>query len=270
MDKNQIQEFLKERGLRPLKSLGQNFLIQDSIIQKMIQSLEKLPPPLVEIGPGPGALTSHFSHRKEEVWLIEKDKKLASYWKKQGWKVFCEDALKTKWENFPKTFTLFGNLPYEIAGPLVLKASLRSEQIPHMLLTMQKEVALRMREKPGSKNYGLLSVISQIFWDMEIVTDIDKSHFYPKPKVDGRVLKFQAKKIPKNLSPEDFLKFVKSCFAFKRKMLFKQIPTLSPQKAREELKKLHLKETCRAEELSPSKFLELYLLLTTAKIDSTS
>ncbi len=268
MNKKQVQQFLKQNNLQPIKKFGQNFLINQGIIQKIVETALKHSPPFVEIGPGLGALTRHFENKKKEtLLLIERDKKLAAYWKSTGYTVICADALKLKWETLPKKITVFGNLPYEITASLILKSCFYQHQIQHMIFMMQKEVAQRITAQPHNKNYGLLSVISQTFWDTKLVANVQKTDFYPIPKVKGRVLEFQIRNQMPNLHIDLFIKFVKQCFSFKRKMLFKQMDGLPSESARKALKSLNFSETCRAEELSPHQFLELYF---TVKKESKS
>lgn len=258
MNKEQVKQFLKQKNLQPLKKFGQNFLINQNTIQNIVERVQKCPSPFVEIGPGLGSLTQHFVNKKKDIVLVEKDKKLAAHWKEVGYCVFCADALKLKWEKLPKKFTLFGNLPYEIAARLILKSCLNQKQVQSMIFMMQKEVAQRVTAQPRSKNYGLLSVVSQTFWNICLAINVPKTNFYPIPKVDGRVLEFQTKKNKLNLSEDLFLQFVKKCFSFKRKMLFKQIDVPSFNMAKTILTNLGLHENCRAEELSPGQFVKLY------------
>ena len=254
MNKQQVKKFLTDKKLQPIKKLGQNFLVNPGLIQAIVQEIQKHPAPFVEIGPGLGALTHSF--KKKDIFLIEKDKKLANYWSQKGWNVFCEDALKFNWSKLPKTFTLFGNLPYEIASSLIIKFSVENSQATKLLFLIQKEVAERIKAKANSKNYGLLSVMTQSFWSISNLFSIPKKDFYPVPKVEGEFLEFRAKTFPSEVSPLLFLKFVKKCFQFKRKMLFKQLNTAFPKDI---LQSLDLQSTCRAENLSPDLFLQLYL-----------
>ncbi len=258
MNKREIQQLLKQKNLHPIKKWGQNFLTHQPTIQKITARVQKLPPPFVEIGPGLGALTRHFP-KKADITLIERDKKLAGYWKEQGYAVLAADALKLNWPAvLPEKLTLFGNLPYEIASRLVIKASLCQPQITNMVFMMQKEAAQRALAKPRSENYGFLSVVSQTFWNMSLVAQAPRSHFYPAPKVDGAVLEFQAKKKIPGGDSALFVKFVKHCFSLKRKMLFKKMEGCSAQKAKNIFKDLGLSAVCRAEELSPQQFIQLY------------
>ena len=260
MNKQEVKRFLTEHKLQPIKKLGQNFLVNPGLIQAIVKNVQKQPAPFVELGPGLGALTRHFD--KKNIFLIEKDKKLADYWSQEGWTVFCEDALKFNWTCLPETFTLFGNLPYEIASSLIVKLSTDQKQPAKMFFLIQKEAAERVTASPHSKNYGLLSVIAQSFWSISALFSIPTNDFYPVPKVEGRFLEFTAKKFNSSVSPHLFLSFVKSCFQFKRKMLFKRLNSADPK---ELLESLGLKANCRAENLSPEKFLQLYLKMKAKK-----
>ena len=262
MNKEQVRNFLYEQKLYPIKKFGQNFLINQSVIQCIVDRVQKHKFFFVEIGPGPGALTKHFIDKKQQILLIERDKKIAGYWKGKSFSVLSADVLRLEWSSvLPKTFMFFGNLPYQISGRLILKSSLYQERIQAMVFLIQKEVAQKVRAKVNTKNYGLLSVISQVFWDISVVADVPKTDFYPSPKVDGRVLEFTRKAETSELDPKRFLNFVKKCFSFKRKMLFKQMGIQSFDEARSFLKSLSLSDSCRAQELSPKKFIDLYKTL---------
>ena len=259
MNKKQVRQFLKKRNLHPVKKLGQNFLINQQAIQTIVMRVQKHSPPFIEIGPGLGALTNHFK-KKTNIILVERDKKIASYWKEQAYSVLSADALKLEWLTaFPKKFILFGNLPYEIASRLIVKSCLYREQVQGMIFMMQKEVAQRATARPQGKNYGFLSVMAQTFWEILPVASIPKTYFYPIPKVEGAVLEFRIKQTASRLDPKSFLQFIKQCFAFKRKMLFKQIPAGSAEQIKKILGNLGLSENCRAEELSSRQFIKLYL-----------
>ena len=262
MNKQQVQLFLKEKNFQPVKKLGQNFLVNPGLIQAIVKNVQNKPAPFVEIGPGLGALTRHFE--KKDILLIEKDKKLANYWSQQNWTVFCEDALKFNWSCLPKKFTLFGNLPYEIASSLIVKMSIEQKQVSNMFFLVQKEVGERVKATTSSKNYGLLSVIAQNFWTISILFSVPSTDFYPVPKVDGQFLEFKLKKFNPLVSAPLFLSFVKHCFQFKRKMLFKQLDISSPKDI---LESLGLPSTCRAENLNPQMFLQLYMKINEKKLD---
>lgn len=223
MNQKELKIFLKQQNIRPLKRFGQNFLVNQKTIQKILHIVHNQTPPFVEIGPGLGALTTCFSNKKKDILLVERDKKIASYWKNKGYSVLSADVLKLDWpQSLPKKCTVFGNLPYQIAGRLVLTSCLHQKQVVSMVLMMQREVAQRVIAQPGHKNYSLLSVVSQTFWFISPKLLIPKTDFYPQPKVEGSLLEFQIKKKTDNLDPSSFLDFVKKCFAFKRKKLIKK------------------------------------------------
>lgn len=256
MNIQETKNFLKKLHISPLKHLGQNFLINNQLGEKIVSEVKKAIPPWIEIGPGPGALTRLFSEEeKKEMALIEKDKKIADYWREKNFSVLMQDALKTNWTTFPHPSTLFGNLPYQLAGPLILKASLFSKQIASMILMMQKEVSLRVRAKPKTKDYGLLSVMAQTFWHVQWIAEAGTKDFYPSPKVAGHVLKFQQKKTP--VSADKFLIFLKSCFSQRRKKLIRRLP-IALLKAEILLSEINKDSNTRAEELTPEEFICLF------------
>ena len=252
MNPKDLKAFLRDHNLKPLKSLGQNFLIRSDLIEKIVKTVKQNPAPYVEIGPGPGALTRHF--KKEEIFLIERDKKIAKYWKDKSWRVLCQDALKLKREQLPLSFTLFGNLPYEIASSFIIKTSIEGSRPETMIFLIQKEAAHRLKAKAQSKNYSLLSVMAQSFWNLSECFYVPKDCFYPKPKVDGILVELKAKNTLLD-SPPAFLNFVKQCFHMKRKMLFKKLLIKEPKK---HLENLGWSTNCRAEDLSPEDFIRLY------------
>ena len=259
-EKKEIQEFLRRRGISPLKQLGQNFLINKSLAERIVRAVKALPPPYVEIGPGAGALTRFFK-KEELVLLIERDRKQAACWSDRGFSVICGDALRH--DSFPSpSVTVFGNLPYSLAGPLLLKVC-SHETVSNMVFMMQKEVALKIQSAPRSgKSYGILSVMSAVFWAVSFEADAAPKDFYPAPKVSGRVLKFRREKSAA-LSPSEaasFLHFLKRCFANRRKKLIKKIPA-DPAQAAAFLNRINKSPSARAEELSPDEFVRLYRLL---------
>ena len=256
MNIQETKNFLKELHISPLKHLGQNFLINNQLAEKIVLEVKKTKGPWIEIGPGPGALTRFFSEKeKKELTLIEKDKKIAGYWREKNFSILMQDALKTNWITLPCPFSLFGNLPYQLAGPLILKASVFSKQVASMILMMQKEVSLRVRAKPKTKDYGLLSVIAQTFWNIQWIAEAGTKDFYPSPKVAGHVLKFQNKKSP--IPANEFLMFLKSCFSQRRKKLIRRLP-LSLPKAEALLSEINKSSNTRAEELTPEEFVFLF------------
>lgn len=264
--RERLEKTLQELGILAKKSLGQNFLVSDLVIERIINQVKEFAPEaLVEVGPGPGALTYFLREMGVPLSLIELDRVIAAYWRDQGLQVIEEDALKLDWSQFysDKKLVFVSNLPYQISSSIVIDRSLEENGPEHMVLMFQKEVAQRIRASAKTEHYGLLSVIAQTFWKTTMVTEAGPRDFSPPPRVASRVLAFS--KIPTEVKDrERFLKFVKAAFAQRRKLLKSNLSGLLNQKTLTEdqlvnwLTEMGFKETARAEELSPLQFVRLY------------
>lgn len=264
--RERLQQALEVLGVTAKKSLGQNFLVSDIVIERIIEQVKEFKPEaLIEVGPGPGALTYFLKQMDVPLQLIELDRVIAAYWRDQGLPVLEEDALRLDWSQFysDKKLVFVSNLPYQISSSIVIERSLESQGVEHMVLMFQKEVAQRIRGLARDEHYGLLSVIAQTFWKISMVTEAGARDFSPPPKVQSRVLAFTRKEtIVENRKA--FLTFVKNAFAQRRKLLKKNLSGLLSQKKLTEeqliawLAEMGFKETARAEELSPEQFVQLY------------
>lgn len=238
----------------PKRSLGQNFLVNRSVIEKIIAAVKEFQPSiLIEIGPGTGALTHELVKTALPLTLIELDRDLAAKWREDGKNVIEADALQIDWSQFINEGTvLVSNLPYQISSSLVVDRCVSPGNIKAMVLMFQKEVAQRLMAKKSTPDYGMLSVVAQTFWKIGKVCDADPKSFNPPPNVASRVLKFAARnsEIPDR---QKFLKFLKAAFAQRRKLLSKNLNL-----GKEFLVAQGFKETVRAEELSPEEFLNLF------------
>ncbi|MCS6837531.1 MAG: 16S rRNA (adenine(1518)-N(6)/adenine(1519)-N(6))-dimethyltransferase RsmA [Bdellovibrionaceae bacterium] len=229
-----IKNRQRDLEFRFKKSLGQNFLISDSVIGKIIQTAKtcieifhqngsskkngKTHLHLIEVGPGLGSLTDHLKNLGLPLILLEFDSQLVAYWRELGQSVIEGDALRLDWSQFSDPYIVVSNLPYQIAASFVIDRSTDSSQnCQGMVLMFQKEVAERITASVGSREYGFLSVVSQSFWHIRRVVDVLPDHFYPKPKVKSRVLLF----LPQitHLNREEFKNFIKKCFLHPRKTL---------------------------------------------------
>jgi 16S rRNA (adenine1518-N6/adenine1519-N6)-dimethyltransferase len=261
---HEVQEAL---GIAAKRSLGQNFLISDLVIERIIKKAQEFNPDiLIEVGPGPGALTYFLRQFKSEFAVIELDRILARYWRDQGLTVTEADALQLNWQTFytrPGKKVLVSNLPYQISSSIVIDRSMDTGGLDHMVLMFQKEVAQRIASKCRTENYGMLSVIAQTFWKTETVTEAGPRDFDPAPRVASRVLAFTRKQTSIK-KPRLYLTFVKTAFAQRRKLLKKNISSLCQQKGITDVQLvawligMGFKETARAEELSAEQFVELY------------
>jgi len=190
-----IKELLSEYDTQALKGLGQNFLINKNVLQKIIDAAELKPDDIVlEIGPGVGTLTKELAQRVKKVIAVEKDKKMVEILKKtlgefKNVEIINGDALKTDF-NFLKNYKLVANLPYYIASPVIrkfLENPPAGGQPESMVLMLQKEVAQRICAKPP--DMSLLSVSVQFYAIPKIVSYVSKNCFWPSPKVDSAIIK---------------------------------------------------------------------------------
>lgn len=264
--RNRLLKTLEELGILAKRSLGQNFLISDVVISRIIDKVKAFSPEeLIEVGPGPGALTYFLRQMDLPLTLIELDRVIAEHWRQQGLKVLEEDALQLDWQSlYSGRRTVFvSNLPYQISSSIVIERSLEDQGVEAMVLMFQKEVAQRIRASAKTDAYGLLSVIAQTFWKTEVVTEAGPRDFDPAPRVASRVLAFE--RLQSDITQrEEFLKFTKAAFAQRRKLLKKNLSDMVRRKGHSEellvgwLKEMGFPETARAEELSPLQFQLLY------------
>ena len=217
--------------IKAKKSLGQNFLIDQSIIDKIINIVEIKDKSILEIGPGTGNLTKNILKKKpKKLIVIEKDNDLAQSLKKSldgDVKIINDDVLKIDENKLDEdVLTVFGNLPYNISTEIlcnwIIKIKNKNFWFDNLVLMFQKEVADRIIAKFNTKNYGRLSILSN--WKLEIkkICDVKPSSFFPKPKIDSSVLLLKPKldffplTNPKNLE-----KLTRTFFMHRRKMLKK-------------------------------------------------
>ena len=254
---------LQEMGISPKKAFGQNFLVSNLVIQKIISAAGEKPfTDLIEIGPGLGALTEPMLQSGWRPRLIELDRDLVEHWRTRGLDVVDHDALKLDWSTLAlrENSLLVSNLPYQISTHLVVDRCAGPVQLQRMILMFQKEVAERLMAKPRTKDYGLLSVMAQTYFTMKKVADAAPKDFFPAPKVASRVLAFDRK--PGNGPGPRFLTLLKAGFAFHRKFLLKNLKGVVDKSTMAVLpeiwSELGLKPQARAEELTPEKWQELY------------
>lgn len=207
------------------KSLGQHFLKDDSICIKIKEALLNHEiAQLLEVGPGGGALTQHVHNiPTKEFKAIELDTEkvnflLHTYPELKG-KLINEDFLEME-VPFSDQFVVVGNFPYNISTQIVFKILEWKLQVPIMIGMFQKEVAERIAAKPHSKEYGILSVLTQAFYEVDYLFDVPPESFTPPPKVMSGVIQLKRKSnFPKMLSEKSFYQIVKMAFGQRRKML---------------------------------------------------
>lgn len=231
------------KKVRPKKQLGQHFLTDLSVAKKIAKTLrfdtyEKV----LEIGPGMGVLTQYLPMEEGKVTLMEIDSESVDYllacYPEQRKNILHVDFLKTKLEDTfgNSSFAIIGNFPYNISTQIVFKTLAHRKQIPFFSGMFQKEVAQRICEPPGSKKYGILSVLTQLFYETKYCFTVPPGVFNPPPKVDSGVLTLTRKANYSLACNEDLLfKIVKLAFQQRRKTLRNSLKSMNlPQSLTED------------------------------------
>jgi len=213
---------------QPRKSLGQNFLLDENVLRKIVRAIAPKPEDqFVEIGPGMGALTKHLLEAGSQCLAIEIDQRLIPFLQERfaaypNFKLFNQDFREVDLRQFSgaNKLRLVGNIPYHITSHLVFTAFAQKEALQDMILTVQREVAERIVAAPGGKEYGILSIMSQTFASAELLFTISPHVFRPKPEVESAVVRWQFQPPPLPLIDEDFyVAMVKTIFGQRRKTL---------------------------------------------------
>lgn len=259
------KEFFSNLNSHPSKQLGQNFIKDLSIINRIVDVSELTSQDeVIEIGPGLGALTFALAKVAKRVVAIEKDKRLADHLSQlfstsTNVEVINQDALEIDYGNitYGNKFKVIANLPYSVSTPLLFKLLEARQYISSMVLMLQLEVGERISAGPGSKTYGSISVLLQTFMDITSEFKVTPESFWPKPKVDSVVLKLVPLDTPRtNVSDERLYKSViRAAFSSRRKMIGNSLQSLlSKEMASESLELAGIDKKRRAETLSIEEF----------------
>ena len=249
---------------KPKKSLGQNFLIDKNIIDKIIKASEiSYNDEILEVGPGTGNLTkSIISQKPRKIYVIEKDESLANVLEKQFLNkiiMINKDILKVPYEFYHgKKFLILGNLPYNISTKILSDWCLNNKlNVSKMILMFQKEVAERILANVNSKEYSRITILSKWKFDVKKVTDVKPTSFFPKPKVQSTILEFIPKKIFYEINdPKNLEKITKIFFSQRRKMIKKPINILF-KNFLFNYKKFNLKPSDRPQNIDVDKYLKI-------------
>lgn len=258
MNLTELLSFLKSVDTKPRKSLSQNFLIDPQSVRKIVDLAEIKPgEPVLEIGPGPGALTAALLGKGARVYAVEMDSVFAESLERLQnghLTVFQSDFLKFPIERLPKPLKVVANLPYHITTPILEK--LFSHPFGSITIMVQKEVADRMTANPGSKVYGSLSVFVQFHAKIKNSFIVPPTAFYPQPKVDSTVIRLESTP-PPDVDPTRFFSLVHKAFQQRRKMVTSSL-NLPKEQVRMALTEIGARPDARPEMLS----LDQWALLT--------
>ncbi len=266
--------FLRAKLFKTKKRLGQNFLVDESVIDRIVQEVTP-DDTVLEIGPGAGFVTENIVNKAKKVYAVEIDEdaiEALAHIRTNKFTLIHNDILKTNLKDLEDTtFKVVANIPYYITSPIL--AHLLGEiddlnndnrkRISEIILMVQWEVAQRLvaNEKSPSKQYGLLSILTQFNAEVELIQKVGKRSFYPAPKVDSALVRITINKEPKvKVNDYTFLKrVVKACFATRRKNLKNSLINggFSKESVSKTLSNLNIEENTRGETLSIQEFAKL-------------
>ena len=264
-----VHYICKRFDIKMSKKLGQNFLIKRSIVDEIVQAAELTPgEPVLEVGPGIGTLTQGLAQSGADVTAIELDRRLlevldttlASY---DNVRIIHGDVLKLDVPSIMnhKPFKVVANLPYYITTPIIMSLLESKLPIERLVVMVQKEVALRMVAKPGTKDYGALSVAVQYYTEPDIVLDVPPKSFLPAPAVTSSVIRCVLRdKPPVDVIDEKlFFRVVKAGFAQRRKTFSNTMKTtgLSKDRIEELLAKANIDGQRRGETFTLQEFADV-------------
>lgn len=270
MDNYNTKEIVKKYGFKFTKSLGQNFLIDDSVVTDIVEGAQVGKEDFViEIGPGVGTLTRELLKKAKAVCAIELDKSLISILQQElkdfdNFQLINEDALKVNFNEIigeEKSVKLVANLPYYVTTPIIIILLTGRYPFNSLTIMIQKEVAERMNASPGGKDYGSISLLVQYYCRTEIIRKVSPVSFIPRPKVDSIVIKLEKLDSPR-VEVEDeklFFSIIRDAFNMRRKTLSNALKNvgLSKENLNKAFEEAGIDPRRRGETLSIEEFAKL-------------
>jgi len=272
MKLSQIRNILREEDIQLTKSLGQNFLHDQHQLRRIV-ALAELDPSdkILEVGPGLGPLTEPLLQSAGHVTAIEKDRRLVElleqrFANRDNFTLLHADALRVVRKNELdwSQYKLVANLPYSIASPLIIDLAWGDNRPRAMVVTLQLEVVRRLMAEPGSKDYGVLRLLTSLHYRVGEWFEIPRGSFFPEPNVDSGCVKLIRRDEPLLPTTQcgDFKRIIKRGFSERRKKLMKLLKHDWPIEAiTAAFKALGLDEQIRGEKVSLKQFVEMTLLL---------
>jgi 16S rRNA (adenine1518-N6/adenine1519-N6)-dimethyltransferase len=267
----EMKQWLRGQNVQLTKSLGQNFLHDENQLRRIVAAAElSAGDKVLEVGPGMGPLTELLLEAAGEVLAIEMDARLVGYLQgrfqgRANFRLLHEDGLAYAREHRDWAgWKLVANLPYSVASPLLVELAEATHPPERMTVTLQLEVAQRICEEPGSKQYGVLTLLLGLRYESRGMFKIPASCFFPEPDVDSACITLTRRAEPLLPSGREFsfTRIVKRGFSQRRKMMFKLLKCEWPEKKLEEsFEKVGLSRQIRAERVSLPEFVQLTNLL---------
>jgi 16S rRNA (adenine1518-N6/adenine1519-N6)-dimethyltransferase len=216
----------------PKKSLGQHFLNDETVAERIVQSISTENPHILEIGPGMGILTQFLLQKNDiDFKVVEIDTESVDYLQKKypSLQIISGDFLKLNLSDYyDDKLTIIGNFPYNISSQILFKVLENKDKVVELVGMFQKEVAERVASKPGKKMYGILSVLLQAYYDIEYLFTVDEHLFTPPPQVKSGVIRM-VRNPDKKLHCDEvlFKNVVKTAFSQRRKTLRNSLRSFS-------------------------------------------
>ncbi|SEL47952.1 dimethyladenosine transferase [Stigmatella aurantiaca] len=263
------RDILKRHGLHAKYSWGQNFLGDAQALEDIADALElRAGEPVVELGPGLGHLTRFLAATGAQVTAVERDRDMVSVLEKEaipGVRVVAGNAATVDFAQVAGVpqVAVVGNLPYHLTSSILFQVLDQRAKVSRAVFTLQKEVVERLAAKPGTRDYGLLSVLLGLHFGIEHLFTLESHLFHPPPKVDSAVVRLTRRASP--LAPvvdeERFTRVVKASFAHRRKTLLNSLKSdrtlATPEQYVKALETAGIDPMRRAETLSPEEFAAL-------------
>lgn len=266
----ELLQFLESLGISPKKGLSQNFLIDGNIIRKIVDTAQLQAGDVVlEIGPGPGALTEALLNSGAHVIAVEKDRVLAKALERlqtpdNRLHIYCEDVMEFPIDEVIRSFTpnkakVIANLPYHITTPILAHLVQKNTLFSRIVVMVQEEVARRFVGLPGTSEYSSFTVYLQFFSNIKFAFSVSNNCFFPPPKVESAVVVLEPKAPPAISDQEAFFKLTRTAFGHRRKMLRASVKELYPPEViMQALESMNLNPLIRPECLSLQNWLTLF------------
>ena len=268
--REETEFILKKYGLRANKKLGQNFLINEEIINQIIEKADvNKNDTIIEIGPGLGSLTAKLLENANKVIAIELDSNMSNILKERfclydNFELIENDVLKVNLNEIIEKYEsvkVVANLPYYITTPIIMKLLEERLKLKSITVMVQKEVGERFCAVPNSKEYGAITISINYYTKPEIIIDVPKENFEPMPEVDSCVIKLDVRNVPpvELKNEKDFFNLIKAGCSQRRKTINNSLASMgiSKEKIKNVLEKLGIDSKLRAENLTMEQFADI-------------
>lgn len=268
--REETEFILKKYGLRANKKLGQNFLINEEIINQIIEKADvNKNDTIIEIGPGLGSLTAKLLENANKVIAIELDSNMSNILKERfclydNFELIEKDVLKVDLNEIVEKYDsvkVVANLPYYITTPIIMKLLEERLKLKSITVMVQIEVGERFCAVPNSKEYGAITISINYYTKPEIIIDVPKENFEPMPEVDSCVIKLDVRNVPpvELKNEKDFFNLIKAGFSQRRKTINNSLASMgiSKEKIKSVLEKLGIDSKLRAENLTMEQFADI-------------